>query len=366
MSFNEVVMLIVAVFFFLGCIDRCFGNKYIVGTALEEGFNFMGPVALGIIGMICLSPVLAEALKGVIVPLYRMLGADAAMFSPTFLSADSGGYAIAEQLSTDEELINFAGLIVGTLVGPIISFNIPVAIGMIGKNEIQYFAVGILGALIAAPFGCVAGGLAYGISLGKIIKNLVPIFLVVAVLAVALYFASAVMIKIFSGFATLMSCIITVGLGLAAFANLTGIVIIKGMEDISTGFITTGVVTLIIAGAFPLARVIEKIFARPLHAIGQKTGLNDISISNLLISTVTALPAFATYEKMNTKGKIVLAAFAGSVAYIIGPHLGYVSATNKEMILPMFVSKAVAGIIAIALAVFFGNRTFKDEMNINE
>lgn len=364
MSFNEIVMLVVASFFFLGCIDKCFGNRFIVGAALEEGFNFMGPVALGIIGMICLSPVLANLLKSVIVPFYQMLGADAAMFSPTFLSADSGGYAIAEQLSSDEELINFAGLIVGTLVGPIISFNIPVAIGMIRKEDIKYFAVGILGALIAAPFGCLAGGLAYGLSFGKVVKNLVPIFIFVVIMALALYFAADVMIKIFSGFAKLISCIIIIGLALAAFANLTGIVLLDGMEDIGTGFATTGVVTLIIAGSFPLTRIIEKIFEKPLHRIGQKTGLNDITISNLIISLVTALPAFALYEKMNPKGKIVIAAFAGSVAYIIGPHLGYVSAMNKNMIFPMFVSKCLAGIIAITVSVFFGKRMFQEEMSV--
>ncbi|MDO4649844.1 MAG: ethanolamine utilization protein EutH [Eubacteriales bacterium] len=362
MNFNEIVMLVVAVFFVLGCIDKCLGNKFIVGEALDEGFAFMGPVALGIIGIICLSPVLANLLEGIIVPFYQMLGADAAMFSPTFLSADSGGYAIAKQLSTDQELVDFAGLIVGCLVGPIISFNIPVAIGMIKKEDVKYFAIGILGALIAAPFGCLAGGVVSGISVGKVVKNLVPIFIFVIIMALLLYFASNVMIKIFSGFAKLMSCIIVIGLAVAAFTNLTGNVVIEGMEEIATGFITTGVVTLIIAGAFSLARVIEKVFAKPLHAAAEKTGMNDTAVSNLIISLVTALPAFALYDKMNTKGKIVFAAFAGSVAYIIGPHLGFVSATNKDMILPMFTAKIVAGIIAITLSVFFGKRMFKEEM----
>lgn len=361
MNFSAIIMLVVAIFFGIGCLDRCLGNKFGLGASLENGFGFMGPVALSIVGMICLSPILAGLLQPIIVPLYALLGADAAMFAPTFLSCDSGGYAIASALSDDPQMVRFAGLIVGTMVGPIISFNIPVAIGMIRKEDTKFFATGIMAALIAAPFGCFLGGISSGLSAAKTLINLVPIFILAIVIAVAIFLAADAVIKIFIVFARFMTIVITVGLGIAAFQYLTGITILEGMGDITTGFVTTGVVTLIIAGSFPLAHILEKVLKTPLAALGKRLGMNDAAMSGMLISTVTALPALANYEKMNDRGKIMIAAFAGTAAYLIGPHLGFVSATDKSMILPMFISKCSAGVIALILAGIFEKRVFKEQ-----
>lgn len=360
MDFNQIVMLVVAIFFALGCLDRCLGNKFGLCAVFESGFSLMGVVALGIVGMICISPILAKALQPVVVPVYELLGADAAMFAPTFLSSDSGGYAIAAELGSDPRVIQFAGLIVGTLFGPIISFTIPVAVGMIRKEDTKYFATGIMAAFIAAPFGCLVGGLVYGLPLLTVARNLVPIFLFAAVIIVTLYLVPDVMIRIFSVFARVMT-IITAGLGLAAFQTLTGITLLEGMGDINTGWATTGVVILIIAGAFPLEFVLERLLKKPLEAAGRALKLDSASVSGILISFVTALPAFGTYEKMNPRGKILVAAFAGTTAYLVGPHLGYVSAMDRELILPMFAAKCFAGLLAMAVALWFGRRVFKKE-----
>jgi len=328
---------------------------------LENGFNLMGAIALSIVGMICFSPILAKLLQPIVIPVYQFFGADVAMFAPTFLSGDSGGYAIASELSQDPQMVRFAGLIVGTLVGPIISFTIPVAIGMIKKDDTKYFATGIMAAFIAAPFGCFLGGISCGLSAGKAIVNLIPIFIFSAVMAIALFFASAAVIRIFSVFARGIMIIITIGLAIATFQSLTGLVFIEGMGDINTGFITTGIVTLIIAGSYPLAFMLEKLFKKPLGTLGKWLDMNDAAVSGLIISFVTALPAFATYEKMNSHGKVMLAAFAGTTAYLIGPHLGYVSAMDKSMIMPMFLAKCSAGIIAMVVASLFAKRIFSNE-----
>ncbi|GAB2046015.1 ethanolamine utilization protein EutH [Agathobaculum sp. TL06] len=361
MSFNEIIMLIVAIFFVLGCLDRCLGNKFGLGQSLESGFGFMGPIALSMVGMICFSPVIASVLQPVIVPAYQAFGIDPAMFAPTFLTADGGGYAIASQISTDAEMIRFAGLIVGTMVGSTISFTIPIGVGMIPKEDAKYFATGIMSAMIAAPFGCLFAGIACGVPVGKVVWNLIPIFILSFVIAAAIFLVASVVIKVFSVFARFMTIIITIGLAMAAFTNLTGIELLEGMTDISQGFITVGVVTLIIAGSWPLAVVLEKVLKVPLNALARLLKIDATATSGLLISLVTALPAFAEYGKMNARGKVIVATFAGTMAYMIGPHLGFISATDKTMILPMFISKISAGIIGIALAVIVESRIFKNK-----
>lgn len=359
MDFSGVIMLVVAVSFGIACIDRCIGNKFGLGASLESGFGLMGPIALSIVGMICISPVLAKFLQPIVVPAYAFLGADAAMFAPTFLSADSGGYVLASELSQNAELVRFAGLIVGVVMGPIISFVIPVGIGMVAEADRGYFATGVMTAFMAAPFGCLVGALACGLPLGVAAINLVPIFIFSIALAVAFFFIPQRMIKIFAVFARLMTIIITAGLGIATFQTLTGIVFVEGLGEVNTGFITAGTVTLIIAGSFPLMKLIETVFKRPLHTLAQKIGINESSLSNLIISCVSSLPAFAAFDKMDPRGKVLVSAFAGSGAFIIGPHLGYVSSVDKSMIMPMFAAKVTAGALALILAVYFANRAFQ-------
>ena len=77
---NQILMTIMAAGVVLGGADRLLGNKFGYGDKFEEGFRLLGSTALSMAGMICLAPVLADVLGRIVVPLYRMIGADPAMF----------------------------------------------------------------------------------------------------------------------------------------------------------------------------------------------------------------------------------------------------------------------------------------------
>ena len=77
---NRIIMIIMAAGVVLGGVDRILGNRLGYGEKFEEGFKLLGPTALSMTGMICLAPVLADILGRVIVPFYRMIGVDPAMF----------------------------------------------------------------------------------------------------------------------------------------------------------------------------------------------------------------------------------------------------------------------------------------------
>ncbi|MGL5886183.1 MAG: ethanolamine utilization protein EutH, partial [Bombilactobacillus sp.] len=46
-------------------------------------------------------------------------------------------------------------------------------------------------------------------------------------------------------------------------------------------------------------------------------------------------------------------------AFVFGDHLGFVAGVAKQMIFPMIISKLVAGITAIAVAMFMADRVLK-------
>ena len=45
-------------------------------------------------------------------------------------------------------------------------------------------------------------------------------------------------------------------------------------------------------------------------------------------------------------------AFAVSAAFIFGDHLGFTARVYRDMVFPMFVGKAVGGVIAVMLAYY--------------
>ena len=141
-SINSVIMLIMMIFMLVGAIDKIRGNKLGYGEKFEDGFNAMGGLAMSMAGVVAAAPVLSMLLGPILKPIYGIFGANPAMFATTLLACDMGGYPLAMQLAGDDIAIgNFAGLILGTMMGPTIVFTIPVALGIIKKEDRGYLAL---------------------------------------------------------------------------------------------------------------------------------------------------------------------------------------------------------------------------------
>ena len=63
MSAYEIVIAIMALFAVLGGLDRIIGNKFGLGKEFENGILAMGSLALSMIGMIVISPWLADLVR---------------------------------------------------------------------------------------------------------------------------------------------------------------------------------------------------------------------------------------------------------------------------------------------------------------
>ena len=83
MAVYDIIIGILAAFAVLGALDRILGNRFGLGQTFEEGILAMGSLALAMVGIISLAPVLSGVLEPVVVPVYRVLGADPAMFAGT-------------------------------------------------------------------------------------------------------------------------------------------------------------------------------------------------------------------------------------------------------------------------------------------
>lgn len=364
MSINQIILNIMVIFMVIGAVDRILGNKWGLGEQFEEGFNAMGSLALAMVGVVSLAPVLAKILSPIVVPVYSALGADPSMFATTLLACDMGGFPLAMEMAQTKEAGLFAGIILGAMMGPTIVFSIPVALGIIKKEDHKALATGILAGIITIPIGCFAGGLAAGFPLGMVVGNLIPIIIVALLIAIGLWKIPEKMISGFNTFGKGVVIVITIGLAAIIIETLTGIVIIPGMAPISEGIAVIGDIAIVLAGAFPMVHVITKVFKKPLMKVGKALGMNDVAAAGMVATLANNIPMFQIMHDMDYRGKVLNVAFSVSAAFTFGDHLGFAAGVAKEMIFPMIVGKLVGGITAVAVASLFVPKNINSKTSV--
>jgi len=360
MSAHEILIAVMAVFALLGGMDRIFGNRFGIGKEFEEGILAMGSLAMAMIGVICLAPVLAAVLKPVVVPLFSALGADPAMFAGAILACDMGGGALAAELTADPEAALLGGVLTGSMLGATIVFTIPVAMGILDESDRPAMAKGILCGIVTIPAGVLAGGIVAGFSLGMVLRNLIPIVLIGALIALGLWRAEKAMIRGFAVFGKIVVAVITAGLAAAIVEELTGFRIIPGLAPISEGFQTVGAIAIVLAGAFPLVSVLTKLLRQPLMKLGTLLGINDTAAAGLVASLANSIATFGLVRQMDERGKVVNIAFAVSAAFVFGDHLGFTAGFAPHMLPAVIVGKLTGGVSAVVVALWLTRNEKKE------
>lgn len=340
----------------LGALDRILGNRLGIGERFEEGILTFGSLALSMFGMLSLAPVLARVLSPVVEPVFRLLGADPGVFPGTILACDMGGAALSLEMAGSREAGLFGGILVGSMLGAAIVFTIPVALGIIRPSDRPYLARGVLAGIVTIPIGAFVGGLCAGYAPGMLARNLVPIVLFAALIALGLWRAEGAMVKAFILFGKLITAVITVGLAAAIAQELTGVTFIPGMAPLSDGFQVVGGIAIVLAGAFPLIDLVTRVCRRPLLALGRLLGMNETAAAGMVATLANSIPMFSMLEQMDSRGKILNVAFAVSAAFVFGDHLGFTAEFAPELLGPMIVGKLVGGITAVLVGMLLSRR----------
>ena len=350
MSAHEILIAVMAVFAAIGALDRIFGNRLGLGKSFEEGILAMGTLALAMLGIISLAPVLAKLLNPVVVPVYRFLGADPAMFAGTILACDMGGASLAQEMSADPNAAMLGGVICGSMLGATIVFTIPIAMSMLKEADRPAMAKGILAGIITIPVGVLASGIVAGFPIGMVLRNLIPIVLIAVLIALGLWKAEKAVVKGFGYFGKGILALITVGLGAAIVESLTGFVVIPGMAPIEEGFAVVGAIAIVLAGAFPLVQVVTRVLRKPLMKLGGLLGVNDVAAGGLIATLANSVATLERVKDMDNRGKVVNIAFAVSAAFVFGDHMGFTAGFAPQMLPALIVGKLVGGVSAVAVA----------------
>ncbi len=364
-SVNSVIMMIMMIFMIIGGVDRMLGNRFGYGKEFEEGFRTMGTLVLAVAAIIAIAPFISEVIRPAMVPFAKAIGADPSFIAGLMLGSDMGGYPLASELALDTAAGKYNGLVVAGIMGPTITFTIPLAFSVISIKDRPFLAVGVLAGLVSVPAGCLAGGLvmkliSYEISLKALIFNTLPVTIIIVFVIAALWVFPEKVIKGFSVLGNFITGTVTLLTMTAIFQQITGIMLpvlsVMSVPDKSTGitgfesgFLVCAEISIVLAGAFPMMKWITDTFGKRLERVGERFGLDRTECAGLIAGLANIIPVLTSLGKMGPKGKLLNLAFCVGGFAVFGDFIGFTAGVDKEMITPMIVGKLIAGIGAIVI-----------------
>lgn len=376
-SANKAIMLIMVIFMIAGAVDKINGNKRGYGEQFDAGFEAMGTLATAMVGMIALVPVIKIVLGKSLGAFFAMIGCDPSIFSGLLLGMDLGGYPLSMELAGTAALGKFTGIIVASIMGINVVFNIPVGMGIIEEKDQPYLASGMLIGFATVPVGCIFGGvvmicMGYDITLRAVMWNTIPVVIFAALIIVGLIKMRDKMLRGFIAFAKGVTAVVTCATMLAVFQYLTDIrlpLFHVMVEENSEGVIpllnaiqVVGGIAMVLLGAFPMVKFITANFSTALQKAGEKVGLDEVSVAGMIANLANNIPMFQMLKDMNSKGKIVNCAFTVSAAFAIGDHLGFCASTDQNMIMPMLAAKFLGGgVTAVILSMMMWEKFVPEE-----
>ena len=361
MTFNDVILLIVAVGVILGGTDKLMGNRFGLGAKFEEGFQSMGGLALAVAGIVVLAPVLSGWLQPVLIPLFGLMNADPSMFA-SIIANDMGGYSLAVSLAQDYEIGLMSGCITASMLGCTLVFSLPVGLGLIEKEDRVYFFQGLLIGLVTIPVGSILGGIAAGFDVTKVLINNIPIVIFSLLLALGLKFAPNAMNRGAGAFGTFIGWLAIIGIIIGSFTHLTGITVplFGNAGTIKSGMEIVASIVIVLCGILPVLELLTRALDKVLNAFGRLLGIDAVSAGGLIFTLANSVPVYGMIKKMGRRGKVINVAWLVPATAALGDHLGFTAGVEPEMITPMIVGKLAAGICAVVIACIM-TRSWKGE-----
>ena len=351
---NRIIMIFFAAAAVLGGLDCIAGNKKGYGERFEEAFRLLGPTALSMAGMICISPALSFLLERLLAPLLRLLGTDPAL-AGGFFAIDMGGYQLAMQLADSPDWGGFFGILVGAVFGCTLTFTLPVGIGVIEEADSGFFLKGVILGLITMPAGFLAGGLLFGFAPGLLLRRLAVLLVCALLLSAGLWKCPAKMVNGFGLFVRILKALITLGLTLGAVLYLLDLES-RWITPVMDAMQTVSSICVVMLGSLPAALFVQRLLRVPLQKAGQLLRLDETAVTAILIGTVSVLPALTMLKDMSPRGRVAVSAYLVSAASLMGAHIAFTMGVAPGLTGPLIVCKLTGAFAALAAALLTQDR----------
>ncbi len=356
---DKAILIVMCIFLVAGAIDFLFGSPLKLGGKFEEGIKTMGPLALGMVGIYSLSPAILTLIKPAATGLSAILPIDPSILPAMIFPVDMGGFPISTGIAETAGIGLFSGIIIASQLGAAVSFSIPVALSMVSKKDHAALGKGILIGTIAIVPGSFLAGLFMGIGVIPLLVNMLPLFVMVAILSFGLLRFPEQTLKVFFVFGKIVMVLSIAGLILQALLVLLGIEIVPGMVPFKDTVFIVGKIALILGGAYPLTEILSRLIKYVRRRSKIQKGLTADSMSAAIGNLASNILVWGKLKDMDENGKVLCSSLAVSSAFVLGGQFAYVASVAPSAVGPFLIAKISGGIFAILLAFFFLSRAKK-------
>ena len=299
----NVCIAVLLCFALLGALDEGSGGRLGVAEAFRQGLSSMGSLCFSMAGIYCIA---VTALPGVAEKAGEApLPFDSSLLPGMLLAPDMGGWASAAALASTPELAVYAGLLVASTLGCLVSFVLPVSLGTLQYQQAMEFMQGIVWGIIALPAGLVLGALILKIAPGILLKNLWPVMALCAILSLALRFAPLGCARVLGWFGAgvrwlgvLLFCWMTWGL----FVPERSVMPPDVVEEVLVIILK---ITIIVCGSLVAGRLVLAKCSRWLEWAASRLGVNEYAVLGLLTSLVSSVSMLPLYPRMDARGRMI-------------------------------------------------------------
>ncbi len=344
------LIYIMLLFFIIGILDKIFGGRLGLAQGLDRGLSQMGVLCMSMLGFYCIGVTLIRENIGAISAFGESLPFDLSIISGMLLAPDMGGFPLSVEMAADSKLGLFSGMLLSSGIGCLLSFQLPIALTMIEKEDIPAMMEGMIPGILAVPVGLFVGGFCLGLSVSTLFMQMLPVLIICAIMAVGFWKAHKLMAKILTVFGIcirvlgmVLFALLMVGLFYEPFQMAEEALVYEGLTVVAK-------ITIIVCGALSLSELLMK-FCKPLFKkIACKLKTNETSMMGLLISITSGVAMLPMYRSMDEKGKLLNSAFSIMGAYVLGGQMAYIAGVTSGYSVWIYIlGKLLSGIVGILL-----------------
>ena len=323
----------------LGLLDKICKNRLGLASSFDKGIVTMGDFMMSVGGFYCIAIAFLNGHSG--------LFEKKEMIISSLLAPDLGGYSIVESMTRSENILIFCGVLLTSTLGCLISFQLPIFLNGLNKEDLtQYLKGTVYGIAGLLPVLMVCGFL---LKIDHFLVSFLPVIGICAILIGLFFLSFHTLIVVLTWFSRLVQI---AGYFLFFLVCLT---FFFGMGFTEESLINEALrivfqMSVIVCGSLVFCEIILRKFSSQIEKIGGFLQIDKYSVMGMVLSFGTSIAMLPLFEKMNTKGKILNAAFALSGAFVFGGQLGFIAGVYPKSVTWFIVVKLVSGMAGLLVA----------------
>lgn len=343
----NVFIAVLLVFAAIGFLDMVIGGRWGLSDHYQRGFKTMSAMVIPIVSICAVGTEFVHRHTDQVAALSDRLFFDPSMIIGAILAPDMGGYFICREIAASPQLLVLSGVVLGTLMGQAITFQMPVFIQTVDKKDHPAMFEGFIVGLIMIPAGLIAAELMMRMPLQLFFRQFLPIFALCLIIAACLRWAPKGTARVFAVIARVVNWLFYFMFAVTIIGVFIPGLQYASMESVEEAMVIVLKLGIIIAGALVMSELILKYFRPQIQRIADRIGINEVAAISLLMTCATSLAVIPLFPEMDEKGKRVVSAFSLSGSFVIGGSMAFVSnVTGGFNVLIFIVTKLICGILS--------------------